>query len=392
MATSSISYSYLSKKILDCEIPPEETFNTLSLDHQIEILKSCYNIQRKLLIKLLEDKKNEQAIIEIPNIQPPKRDKTKPSKLKLSELCPWLPKNYFLKIKADFTPHLEENKIAESITWAHLGYSVRESWVLDRRNKKTKFKDTESNIQVTSSEDELEILNHDVNQNIEDKENEDFSDIVSNKNYNKTTIVNEYDNDDDLEFLNSSYSNTFVNLDSNTIASGSNIISSYNNNTSSSYYHESASSSDNETTENVTFQTNEDILKSSSPIKKNVDKISNRTRQKCDTNFVRIEQSLENPLPRRIQRKDALPLSSLNDNLFASNDSLKSSSPIKENIDRVSNRTRQKNDANFEKNEGNPIPKRIRKEDTLLSSDKNNARKVQKVNTRSKASNKARQY
>ncbi|KAF0515762.1 hypothetical protein F8M41_017265 [Gigaspora margarita] len=101
---------------------------------------------------------------------------------------------------------------------------------------KTKFKDTESNIQVTSSDDELEILNHDINQNIEqDKENEHFSDIMSNKNYNKTTIVNEYNNDDDLEFFNSSYFNNF-------------------------YYHESASSRNNKTTENVTFQTNEDII------------------------------------------------------------------------------------------------------------------------------------
>ncbi|CAG8845469.1 31468_t:CDS:1, partial [Gigaspora margarita] len=51
----------------------------------------------------------------MPNIQPSKRDKTKLSKLKLSELCSWLPKNYFSKIKVDFTPHLEENKIVESI-------------------------------------------------------------------------------------------------------------------------------------------------------------------------------------------------------------------------------------------------------------------------------------
>ncbi|KAF0348527.1 hypothetical protein F8M41_015534 [Gigaspora margarita] len=218
-----------------------------------------------------------------------------------------------------------------------------------RRNKIPKFKVTGSNIQVTSSNDELEILNHDVNQNIEqDKENEHMYDLVSNKNYDKATIVNEYD-DDNLEFFTSSYSNTFVNSDSNAIASGSNIISSYNN--TSSYYHESASSSDDDkATKNVTLQTNKDILKSSLPIKKNVDIISNRTQQKCDTNFVRIEQNLENHVPSQIQRKDAL---------FASNGTMKSSSPIKEIIDRVSNRTQQKNDANFKKNEGNPIPKWI---------------------------------
>ncbi|CAG8615461.1 829_t:CDS:2 [Dentiscutata erythropus] len=387
MATSSISYSYLSKKILDCEIPSKETFNTLSLDQQIEILKSCYNIQRKLLIKILEDKKNEQATIEIPNIQPPKRDKSKPSKLKLSELCPWLPKNYFSKIKADFTPHLEENKIAESITWVHLGYSVRESWVLDvynkhkhqigsnkwiveeclkqklidradnfrRRNKKAKFKVTKSNNQVTNSDNELEILNQDVNQNIEqDKEDEYLSDLASNENFNQTTIVNECSNDsrDYITPTFSSYNNTF-----------------------SSYYTVSASSSDNETTNNSTFQ-------------RNKDRISNRTRQKCDTTFEGIEQNLENPVPRRIKKKDTLlPLSSLDNNIFASNDILKSNTLIKENVDRVSNRTRQKNDADFEKN---PLPKRVRKEDTLSLSDKNNVRKVQKANTRSKAINKAR--
>jgi hypothetical protein len=129
--TTSISYSYLSRKILDCELLTKETFDTFSLNQQLEILKSCYNKQKKLLIKLLEDKKNEQTIIEIPNIQPPKRDKAKASKLQLSKLCSWLPKDYFLKIKADFTPHLEENRIAESTTWSHLGYTVRESWVSD---------------------------------------------------------------------------------------------------------------------------------------------------------------------------------------------------------------------------------------------------------------------
>ncbi|CAG8682713.1 46281_t:CDS:2, partial [Gigaspora margarita] len=225
MATSSISYSYLSKKILDCEIPSEETFNILSLDHQIEILKSCYNKKRKLLVKLLDDKKNEQVYN--------KHKHQIGSNKWIVEEC------------------LKQKLIDRADNFR-------------QRNKTPKFKVTGSNIQVTSSDDELEILNHDVNQNIEqDKENEHI-----------------------------------------------NIISSYNN--TSSYYHESASSSDNdEATKNVTLH---------------------------------LFQNLENHVPSRIQRKDAL---------FASN--------------------------------GNPIPKRVQKEDTLLSSNKNNAKKVQKANTRSKA-------
>jgi hypothetical protein len=128
---TSISYSYLSQKITDCELPSLETFNTFSKAQQIEILKVCYNAQKKLLNKLLDDKRIEHADIEIPVVQLPKRNKTQSSKLKLWELCPWLSKDYFSKIKADFTPHLEENKITELTTWSQLGYSARESWVED---------------------------------------------------------------------------------------------------------------------------------------------------------------------------------------------------------------------------------------------------------------------
>ncbi|CAG8618679.1 32173_t:CDS:2 [Gigaspora margarita] len=39
--------------------------------------------------------------------------------------------DYFSKIKADFTPHLEANKITELTTWLQLGHSARESWVED---------------------------------------------------------------------------------------------------------------------------------------------------------------------------------------------------------------------------------------------------------------------
>ncbi|CAG8800829.1 26238_t:CDS:2, partial [Racocetra persica] len=64
---------------------------------------------------------------EIPAIQPPKRNKTQSSKLKLSTFCTWLLKDYFAKIKA----HIEENQIKESVTWSQLGYTVQESWIED---------------------------------------------------------------------------------------------------------------------------------------------------------------------------------------------------------------------------------------------------------------------
>ncbi|CAG8505750.1 18848_t:CDS:2, partial [Racocetra fulgida] len=73
---SSISYVNLSQKIIDCELPSSETLNILSTGQQIEILKLCYNGQKKLLNQLLEEKKLENADIEIPIIQLPKRNKT----------------------------------------------------------------------------------------------------------------------------------------------------------------------------------------------------------------------------------------------------------------------------------------------------------------------------
>jgi hypothetical protein len=134
MTSTSISYKYLFQKIIDCKLPSAETLNTLSTGQQIEILKLCYNAQRKILNNLLEEKRIEKANFEIPTIQPPKRNKHQSSKLKLSALCSWLPKDYFSKIKADFTPHLEENKIEASTTWSHLGYTARESWIDDVSN------------------------------------------------------------------------------------------------------------------------------------------------------------------------------------------------------------------------------------------------------------------
>ncbi|CAG8727630.1 7021_t:CDS:2, partial [Cetraspora pellucida] len=95
------------------------------------ILKLCYNAQKRLLNKLLDDKRIEHANIEIPVVQLPKRNKNQSSKLKLWELCPWLSKDYFSKIKANFTSHLETNKITELSTWSQLGYSAKESWVED---------------------------------------------------------------------------------------------------------------------------------------------------------------------------------------------------------------------------------------------------------------------
>ncbi|CAG8796874.1 12159_t:CDS:2, partial [Dentiscutata erythropus] len=104
--SSSITYLYLSQKIIDSKAPSEEILDLLSAQQKIE---------------LLEEKRIKQAIIEIPTMEPSKRDKYQLSKIKLWELCPWLPKTYFAKIKADFTPYIEANKIAESTTWSQLG-------------------------------------------------------------------------------------------------------------------------------------------------------------------------------------------------------------------------------------------------------------------------------
>ncbi|CAG8681387.1 3851_t:CDS:2 [Cetraspora pellucida] len=73
--SSSITYSYLSQKIIDSEAPSEEILDSLSAQQKIEVLKLCYDSQRKLLNKLLKEKRIEQAIIEIPTIEPSKRDK-----------------------------------------------------------------------------------------------------------------------------------------------------------------------------------------------------------------------------------------------------------------------------------------------------------------------------
>ncbi|CAG8576101.1 5133_t:CDS:2, partial [Racocetra fulgida] len=213
---------YYLKKILDCELPTKET-------------------KKKLLIKLLEDKKNEQTIIEIPNIQPPKRDKAKASKLQLSKLCSWLPKDYFIKIKADFAPHLEENRIAESTTWSHLGYTVRE----------TNLKAVESNtrIQVESSADELETFHQNINEMAKEysssnKENIYSFDLESDEDYSNTITINKPSTFNSC--ITSNTSNNMIFASDNYIPFAS---KSYKN--SLTNYIVSASSSDEEITENT---------------------------------------------------------------------------------------------------------------------------------------------
>ncbi|CAG8714836.1 6426_t:CDS:2, partial [Racocetra fulgida] len=163
----SITYSYLSQKIIDSEAPSEEILDTLSAQQKIEVLKLCYNSQRKLLNKLLEEKRIEQAIIEIPTIQPPKRDKNQSSKIKLWELCPWLPKTYFANIKADFTPHIRANKIVYNKHKVQIGsnkWIVQECLkqkLMDRadnfRRKQYKKQNIKSNVQIGSNVQEFEL-------------------------------------------------------------------------------------------------------------------------------------------------------------------------------------------------------------------------------------------
>ncbi|CAG8462549.1 2573_t:CDS:2 [Racocetra persica] len=129
--------------------------------------------KKDCLINYLKKKKIEQTNIEIPVIQLPKRNKNQSSKLKLWELCSWLSKDYFTKIKADFTPHLEANQITELTTWSQLGHLARESWIVQeclkqklndradnfrKRAKKKGLNITKQNIQVANSDNEPEVV------------------------------------------------------------------------------------------------------------------------------------------------------------------------------------------------------------------------------------------
>ncbi|CAG8644510.1 18609_t:CDS:2, partial [Gigaspora margarita] len=134
--TSYISYKDLSQKITDCALSSKETLDTLST-------------------------------------------------------------NYFAKIKADFTPHLEENQIKESVTWSQLGYIARQSWIEDiklsqqitkktfqinKENTSYRF-ETESNKICESNEDNLE------QDYINNLEHEDYINSVSSA-YDASVLSN----------------------------------------------------------------------------------------------------------------------------------------------------------------------------------------------------------
>ncbi|CAG8773448.1 5436_t:CDS:2, partial [Dentiscutata erythropus] len=225
---SSISYTYLFQKITDCELPSKETLDILSA--------------------------------KIPTIQPSKRNRTQSSKLKLSALCSWLPKDYFAKIKADFTPHFEENQIKESVTWLQLGYTARESWIDDKKNKvKSRI------MQTLISDNELESPQRIAK--------EVFHINKENTSYRFETESNKFceGDDDNLaqdnheNYMN--YSNTYTTSGLNnytlSTSSGGVISDEYNNPTFNSYIGSAPDSEANE-------------------IKQTTDRISNRTRQKIN--------------------------------------------------------------------------------------------------------------
>ncbi|CAG8674744.1 10460_t:CDS:2 [Cetraspora pellucida] len=213
--------------------------------------------------------------ISIPNIQPPKRDKTKPSKLKLSELCTWLPKNYFSKIKSDFTPHLEENNIKESITWSQLRYTARESWILDIVEEclKQKLVDRADNFRRRNKKANLKVINSNMQ--------------AANNNEEPFTT---------------SSSNSFV-----TSTSNNNIVTSKNYelyDSTSDMAFDTTFSSNKELSRNISSQPYKYTLKTNTSIIKTTDRISNQTRQKYHINS-------EDSLPKRIQKKDTLQSSTL---------------------------------------------------------------------------------
>ncbi|KAF0438023.1 hypothetical protein F8M41_004317 [Gigaspora margarita] len=222
--SSSISYTDLSQKITDCALP--------------KLLKLCYNSQNQLLNELLEEKKRENADIDIPTIHPPKRNKTQSSKLKLSALCSWLPKDYFAKIKANFTPHLEKNQIKESVTWSQLGYTARQSWIEDVYNKHRH--------QLGSNK---WIVGECLKQKLNDRDNED--------NLEQDYIVN-LEHKDYVNSVSSTY-DAFVLSNYTLPTSSSGIISDEYNDPISDNYIGSAPESDSEAIENHTTQNSKSI-------------------------------------------------------------------------------------------------------------------------------------
>ncbi|CAG8457680.1 37697_t:CDS:2 [Gigaspora margarita] len=188
--------------------PSKEILDSLLAQQKIEVLKLCYNLQQKLLNKLLEKKRIEQAIIKIPTIQLSKRDKNQLSKIKLWKL-------------SDFTLHIEVNKIVESTMWSQLGYLARESWIKDivqeclkqklmdsvkkLRNKGYLIEDNIVNLELNKTNsveknsmdyvDEIDDM--DINENID---NLDSIDNMSNiDNMDNMDSINDMGNDEQIE-------------------------------------------------------------------------------------------------------------------------------------------------------------------------------------------------
>ncbi|CAG8511120.1 6283_t:CDS:2 [Dentiscutata erythropus] len=271
-----LSYKHFSAFYADCELPSTETLNTLL----------------------------KRADIEIPVVQLPKRNKNQSSKLKLWKLCPWLPKTYFSKIKADFTLHLEANKITELTTWLQLGHSARESWVEDvyikHRLQIVANSDNKPEVvqQATSIFKKYMMMN---------QKNMDLTFRSSNEFQETDQEMHLNNNNDDSEFFGSNY---YENCDSTTSDNyatpsfSNNIVSVSNRHiTSCNYaipasgsYIDPTSNSDNEIYENTLSQNFKDALKQNSTIEQITDRISSRTQQKGDTNSKKSNQRLKDSL------------------------------------------------------------------------------------------------
>ncbi|KAF0513449.1 hypothetical protein F8M41_017763 [Gigaspora margarita] len=199
--------------------------------------------------------------------------------------------------------HLEANNIKESVTWSQLGYSARESWILDVCNKQI--------LQIGSNK---WIVEECLKQKLVDRSKINMHTEANLKVANSNIQVTREDESEPLQQTNKHIEEHNDNDDHFTTSNSSSFgAPTSSNDLAPSRYHE-----------NLTLQAIQHLilllvmkkcleilllnymLKSNTPVMKTTDRISNLTRQKYNVDS-------ENSLPRRVQKKNAL-LSSPLDN------------------------------------------------------------------------------
>ncbi|CAG8794675.1 4086_t:CDS:2 [Gigaspora margarita] len=239
--TSSISYTDLFQKITDCALPSKETLDTLS---------------------------TKNADIDIPTIQPSKRNKTQSSKLKLSAL----------------------------LTWSQLGYTARQSWIEDSYSNELPKK-FQINKENTSYRFETEL-----------NEKQDYIDNLEYEDY--------------INSVSSTYGASVLSNYSLPTSSGSIISDEYNDSISDNYIG-SAPESDSEAIKNQTtqkfqkissrtWQKINDIISENGIVpasdSDNEEADENRIFQnsEVDVNPKKHNQRSENPLPNQVRKENTV--------------------------------------------------------------------------------------